>query len=280
MESKKLTEQQKADIEKNNDMAAFSYFLVLAPVLLFTRKDSPFIQFHARQATVLLLVAVILVVIGGKIAYGNFLVLAVAITGIIQANMGVMWRTPVVSEMLDAGYTPEAVWRGIKYALAGLVRTLRSIFGPPDGAKQDPFRKNAIPGKDYCAFPRQAVQQVSQSSTSNTGFAAAQSPQQLFIQNAFLRGFAMRDIKNSSENKIKTLQEEITTNWLKGSTVQKDDYSMFAESDEKSVLIGGYSDTSCLVLAIVGDEKKLIHVDLSNQKAAEGELAQLESFLK
>lgn len=113
MSEEAKTEAQKRDIEANRDVAAFSYFLILSPVILFTRRDSAFIQFHARQATVLFVLLIIIAQFPGRLSYLNFLTVALAITGLFQANQGRFWRTPVIAQALEAGVTADSLWQGM-----------------------------------------------------------------------------------------------------------------------------------------------------------------------
>jgi uncharacterized membrane protein len=140
MSEEAKTEAQKRDIDTNRDVAAFSYFLILSPVLLFTRRDSPFIQFHARQATVLFVLLIIIALLPGRLSYLNFLTVALAITGLMQANQGRRWRAPVIAQALEAGVSADAVWHWLK----SIADTLRRAF--VRGAKQplSPRAKTAL----------------------------------------------------------------------------------------------------------------------------------------
>jgi uncharacterized membrane protein len=71
--------------------------------LLYTKKSSPFIQFHAKQAVFLFVGGIVFAILGTPFSYANFLVLALCITGIIQANMGSYWRVPIVADILESG---------------------------------------------------------------------------------------------------------------------------------------------------------------------------------
>lgn len=45
------------DIEKNKDVAAFSYIWIMAFVVYFARKESPFARYHSKQGIVLFLLS-------------------------------------------------------------------------------------------------------------------------------------------------------------------------------------------------------------------------------
>ncbi|QQS59044.1 hypothetical protein IPN35_05675 [Candidatus Peregrinibacteria bacterium] len=96
-------EEKEGDVTNNSDVAGLCYFLVFAPLIYYRRKDSPFIQFHARQANVLFLVTIFFAILPGKLSWLLLLSLAMAVTGILQANMGKWWKMPIVAELLESG---------------------------------------------------------------------------------------------------------------------------------------------------------------------------------
>lgn len=101
------------------NQAALNYFLVLAPILYFNRKDSPFIQFHALQGIVLLVAFVVFWVLSDfffLIKYLNFGVVFAAVLGFINAVQGKYYRIPLVSEVVKEGVSPAKLWAGLKRA--------------------------------------------------------------------------------------------------------------------------------------------------------------------
>ncbi len=117
---KMITEEEHNDIEKNRDLAAFAYFLIFAPVLLYTRRDSAFVQFHAKQATVIFIFAIAVTLLPKPFSLINFLTAAIAMTGFLQANLGRSWKIPFVSQLLESGFSADSV-------IAFLQRILRTI---------------------------------------------------------------------------------------------------------------------------------------------------------
>lgn len=91
------------DVSLNSDIAGLCYFLIFAPLIYYRRKDSPFIQFHAKQANTLFLITIFFAILPGKLSWLLLLSLAMAVTGVLQANMGKWWRMPIVAELLDSG---------------------------------------------------------------------------------------------------------------------------------------------------------------------------------
>jgi len=83
-----ITESQKDDIQVNKDIAAFSYVWVFSVIILWSRRDSPFVQFHAKQAVVLFIMSVFFYLVPiPKFHYLNLFVVAAMITGFINANL-------------------------------------------------------------------------------------------------------------------------------------------------------------------------------------------------
>lgn len=89
------------DAAKNKEVAAVSYTLVLAPILLFGRKESPFIQFHARQGSVLFLIAIAFwwIPIIGR--FLDLIVAGFAIVGFLHAAQGKRYELPFIYAILQ-----------------------------------------------------------------------------------------------------------------------------------------------------------------------------------
>ena len=88
------------DIEENKVMAAIGYLGILCLIPLLAKKDSPFAQFHAKQALVLFIVEVVGWVIFWIPVIGWILMIfvyVVALVGLVQALSGKYWKIPLVS---------------------------------------------------------------------------------------------------------------------------------------------------------------------------------------
>lgn len=82
-----------------------SYFGILCLIPLLTVKDSPFVQFHAKQGVVLLIAFVavsiisIIPLIGWIVGCAGFIAgLVFAIMGIVKALAGERWVIPVIGQ--------------------------------------------------------------------------------------------------------------------------------------------------------------------------------------
>lgn len=113
-----LTELQKDDIQVNKDIAAFSYIWIFGVVILWSRRDSQFIQFHARQSVVLFILSVLIYVLGMAtfdfLKYLNVFIVAGMITGFVNANMGEYYEMPIVSDLVKHHITVAGTWEFIK----------------------------------------------------------------------------------------------------------------------------------------------------------------------
>lgn len=85
--------------------AAISYISILCLVSLLLKKDSQFVQFHAKQGVVLLIAEVILCFVNiiPYFGYGVWRILSLAflvisVIGIVNAWKGKYWKLPLLSE--------------------------------------------------------------------------------------------------------------------------------------------------------------------------------------
>ena len=91
-----------------NLMAALSYIWIISVVMLVTKKDSDFIQFHAKQGLVLFItslvwwVITILLFFLWFISWLIYLVIFIAaVIGFIKALSGEKYRLPLVGDIAD-----------------------------------------------------------------------------------------------------------------------------------------------------------------------------------
>ena len=92
----------------DNLMAALSYISFVSVVMLFVKKDSDYVQFHAKQGVVLFVGEVVIWVLNMFTWFLFFiwgllgLVLFIAsIIGFIKAYSGERYRMPVVADIAD-----------------------------------------------------------------------------------------------------------------------------------------------------------------------------------
>ena len=87
------------DVEENKDMAALSYAWILSLVVFFTRRQSPFVRFHAKQGIILFILSIIFWMIPfiGKML--ELIVLAFCAFGFIAAAQGQWKELPFIGAM-------------------------------------------------------------------------------------------------------------------------------------------------------------------------------------
>jgi len=127
------------DIVENKDVAAASYFLILSPILLFTRKDSEFIQYHSRQALALLLIFVFLWFLGTffiVFAWMTIGVFFIALTAFIQAINGKYYEIPYIYEYVKDGYSFDLFRDLLKKSFTGAKKIILGLF-PKNSFKKD-----------------------------------------------------------------------------------------------------------------------------------------------
>lgn len=122
-----LTDAQQKDIQENKDIAAFSYIWIMSVLVLGSRRDSQFVQFHARQAVVLFIFSVIFYVLP-YVKYLNVFVVAAMITGFIRANMGEYYEMPIVSDIVRHQITVGGVWQFVKEKSSYVFNFIKRLF--------------------------------------------------------------------------------------------------------------------------------------------------------
>lgn len=86
------------DVGANKSLAALSYIWILSVVLLLVKKDSQYVQFHAKQGTVLFAISVFIGLIQPLWPL-NIVIVAIAIVGLIRAYRGQAWEIPFVKDL-------------------------------------------------------------------------------------------------------------------------------------------------------------------------------------
>ena len=93
------------DIEDNKLLAAISYLGVLCLIPLLAKKDSKYVQFHAKQGLVLFIVEVIvsfinIIPILGQMVWllASIAFLIISVIGVIKAWNGEWWKAPILHE--------------------------------------------------------------------------------------------------------------------------------------------------------------------------------------
>lgn len=114
------------DVEENKDIAALSYAWILSLVVFFTRKDSPFIRFHAKQGIVLFILSIAfwMVPFVGRLL--ELVVLAFCALGFINAAQGKWKDLPFIGAMARGDWKAvRESWRSVVHGVADAWRRVR-----------------------------------------------------------------------------------------------------------------------------------------------------------
>ncbi len=87
------------DIQKNKDIAAFSYIWIMSVLIYFSRKDSKFVHHHSKQGIVLFLMTIPLSFIPYVGQYLIFLAVAGMLLGFMNAAAGQTRDVPLVGKL-------------------------------------------------------------------------------------------------------------------------------------------------------------------------------------
>lgn len=95
------------DVKENAIFAALSYVSILSVVMLVAKKDSPFVQEHAKQGVILFIVELVIWILSMAIPgigwfiigpLGNLFMLVVSIIGFVKAVQGEFWEVPYIGK--------------------------------------------------------------------------------------------------------------------------------------------------------------------------------------
>lgn len=94
MDEKKPMENMSSDSKL---MAAFSYVWIISVVMLFIKKNDPFVRFHAQQGTVLFLISFVAWI--PILWWLWFFIIILDLIGFLKALAGEKFRMPVVADI-------------------------------------------------------------------------------------------------------------------------------------------------------------------------------------
>ncbi len=130
---------EQRDIRLNKDVAAFSYVWIISVVVFFARKDSPFIQYHSKQAIILFLLTIPAAFIPLLGKFLVFVLMAGMLLGFINAAQGLRSDIPIVGPLATGEMKLDDIWKNAQPFLKRLMTILSHIFKKPDaqGAKTE-----------------------------------------------------------------------------------------------------------------------------------------------
>jgi uncharacterized membrane protein len=144
---------EQRDVRLNKDVAAFSYVWIMSVVVFASRRDSPFIQYHAKQALILFLISIPVAMIPFLGRYLVFIVLAGMLLGFINAGSGRREEVPFVGKLASGETKPKDIWNQMKPYMDKLMHVLQQVFKKPEHAKTAPKTEPAKPADAKPAEP-------------------------------------------------------------------------------------------------------------------------------
>ncbi len=141
------THRDPKDVADNKDLAALSYVWILSLVVLFAKRESPFVQFHARQGAVLFGLSLVVWAMPfvGKVA--ELLVLALCIIGFLHAAQSEWREIPIIGPLSRGAFRDlRHSWRDVVAACAALWARIRTtVWSEPSAASAHPEQSAPAP---------------------------------------------------------------------------------------------------------------------------------------
>jgi len=106
------------DVEENKDMAALSYAWILSLVVFVTRRNSPFVRFHAKQGIILFILSIVFWMIPYVGRLLELVVLAFCAFGFIAAAQGQWKDLPFIGAMARGDWkTLRNTWKSFVHSI-------------------------------------------------------------------------------------------------------------------------------------------------------------------
>ncbi len=190
------------DVAANKDLAALGYVWVLSLVVLFARRDSAFVQFHARQGAVLFGLSLVVWAMPfvGKLA--ELLVLALCAIGFLHAAQGQWKDLPIIGPLARGSIVDlRDSWKDVVTACASLWKRVRPEK-TPDAAthEQHPAQSAPLPVIDvetHAAPMPASVPTSADRPVTPVDDARVEDPAEVTVEQAIDSAAAMHDLPPS-----------------------------------------------------------------------------------
>ncbi len=126
---------QDRDVQENKDIAAVSYLWCMSIIIYLARKDSPFIQYHAKQGIVLFLLSIPVWFIPVVGHFLEFLLLAGMVMGFLNAFQGQKEDVPFIGKVAKGEMT-------IMQALTSFWHACKRLLGGAKDAVKNEMKKD------------------------------------------------------------------------------------------------------------------------------------------
>lgn len=115
------TPAEAADIAENKDLAALSYVWILSLVIYFSKHNSPFVRFHAKQGLLLFAFSLLFAMIPGLSTILLLVILAFSVLGFLNAAQGLKKDLPLIGAIARADVPALAQsWKNLLHSIKGL----------------------------------------------------------------------------------------------------------------------------------------------------------------
>lgn len=135
-----VIDSDKADIEQNKDIAAFSYLWIMSVIVYLLKRKSPFVRFHAKQAMVLFVLSIVvwlIPVVNGILELG---VLALMVIGFLHAAQGERKDVPIIGPLSRGEISMRQAWKQLVDMVAHAWKSVRG-----NGKKSSPEPPSSNP---------------------------------------------------------------------------------------------------------------------------------------
>lgn len=254
METIQTKEFENEDIEKNKDIAAVAWMLVLTPILLVLRRDSEFIQFHSRQAIILFIIGGLIFALPKPLSYLNIFTLAVAITGFLNANMGKHWKVPFLYDLVEKGLTPTKIAIWLRNFIFIIFDIIKRIFtdGPGFAIRGTANAVANARGIDALKVNSRVDELIKENKLIKT---KSDFLEKELLLEKYLRGKSIKELQESSIKNISKIRSIFVKKENNIKEIDTTDLLDF-QSESKNVLVGNFDEEGLLIFTNFKDDKK------------------------
>lgn len=134
------------DVEKNKDLAAFSYVYVMSVVLFFLKgSESPFIRYHSRQAMILFVLAIIVWYVPILGSFLELVLLGAMVYGFFNAAQGLRKDVWLIGPLSRGEMSLRQAWKQLVEACVRMLHAFRSGMSNEKKKTADPLANVTSP---------------------------------------------------------------------------------------------------------------------------------------
>lgn len=115
------------DVQKNKDIAAFSYLWIMSVVVYILKRESPFVRYHSKQGMLLFVLSVLVWFVPLIDRLLALVVLAGMVLGFIHAAQGQWKDVPLVGPVSRGEMSLRQAWQQIVDLAATFARSVSNM---------------------------------------------------------------------------------------------------------------------------------------------------------